>query len=42
MLPPHRQMFYQLCDLDVERYDVVHKLHFGVSVEDLATVLMNV
>lgn len=21
MLPPHRQMFYQLCDLDVERYD---------------------
>lgn len=20
MLPPHRQMFYQLCDLDEERY----------------------
>lgn len=25
MLPPHRQMFYQLCDLDVERYD--HSTH---------------
>lgn len=23
MLPPHRQMFYQLCDLEVERYSVV-------------------
>lgn len=21
MLPPHRQMFYQLCDLEVDRYD---------------------
>lgn len=25
MLPPHRQMFYQLCDLDVERCDVIHE-----------------
>ena len=26
MLPPHRQMFYQLCDLDVERYSTVRQL----------------
>lgn len=29
MLPPHRQMFYQLCDLDEERYVMEYKLHSG-------------
>lgn len=28
MLPPHRQMFYQLRDLDEERY----QLHYGICI----------
>lgn len=26
MLPPHRQMFFQLCDLDVDRYHTTKRV----------------
>lgn len=32
MLPPHRQMFYQLCDLDVERSIEILSLCIGFEV----------
>ncbi|MEQ2170134.1 hypothetical protein GOODEAATRI_032211 [Goodea atripinnis] len=48
MLPPHRQMFYQLCDLDVDRYQtakvsplfvaVVEESSEGLAICDLGWV----
>lgn len=32
MLPPYRQMFYQLCDVDVEKYDPESHLSVHLSV----------